>query len=272
MALQGVDTRLKALQPGTTLGDIAYSSATANTSTRLPIGTTGQVLAVSGGVPAWTTTADVTPLTTKGDLFTFDTADARLGVGTNGQTLVADSSTATGLKWATPATPTSGMTLINRSSFSGVSTTTTTFDNVFTSSYTSYYVVIEKMTVTAGESLKMQFRYAGPTTEASANYYGSVSTVKYTGATGSLLTSGLTKLGISPGLDGGIQNISNFTVTNVGNSNQVTCLTGVGYTSYDSVRYAFGGELAVSRTYTGLIFSASAGNITGTISVFGLAI
>jgi hypothetical protein len=272
VALQGVDTRLKALQPGTTLGDIAYSSATANTSTRLPIGTTGQVLAVSGGVPAWTTTADVTPLTTKGDLFTFDTADARLGVGTNGQTLVADSSTATGLKWATPATPTSGMTLINRSSFSGVSTTTTTFDNVFTSSYTSYYVVIEKMTVTAGESLKMQFRYAGPTTEASANYYGSVSTVKYTGATGSLLTSGLTKLGISPGLDGGIQNISNFTVTNVGNSNQVTCLTGVGYTSYDSVRYAFGGELAVSRTYTGLIFSASAGNITGTISVFGLAI
>ena len=54
VALQGVDTRLKALQPGTTLGDLAYSSATANTNTRLPIGTTGQVLAVSGGVPAWT--------------------------------------------------------------------------------------------------------------------------------------------------------------------------------------------------------------------------
>jgi hypothetical protein len=57
VALQGVDTRLKALQPGTTLGDLAYSSATANTNTRLPIGTTGQVLSVSGGVPAWTTLA-----------------------------------------------------------------------------------------------------------------------------------------------------------------------------------------------------------------------
>jgi hypothetical protein len=99
IALQGVDTRLKALQPGTTLGDIAYSSATANTSTRLPIGTTGQVLAVSGGVPAWTTTADVTPLTTKGDLFTFTTVDARLAVSANGETLVADSSTSSGLRY-----------------------------------------------------------------------------------------------------------------------------------------------------------------------------
>ena len=50
---QAVDTRLKALQPGTTLGDLAYSSATANTNTRLAIGSTGQVLTVSGGVPTW---------------------------------------------------------------------------------------------------------------------------------------------------------------------------------------------------------------------------
>ena len=53
VALQGVDTRLKALQPGTTTGDLAYSSATANTNTRLGIGTTGQVLTVAGGVPTW---------------------------------------------------------------------------------------------------------------------------------------------------------------------------------------------------------------------------
>jgi hypothetical protein len=53
VALQGVDTRLKALQPGTTTGDLAYSSATANTNTRLGIGSTGQVLTVAGGVPTW---------------------------------------------------------------------------------------------------------------------------------------------------------------------------------------------------------------------------
>lgn len=48
-----IDTTTKALNPSTTLGDIEYRSSTANTNTRLGIGTTGQVLTVSGGVPAW---------------------------------------------------------------------------------------------------------------------------------------------------------------------------------------------------------------------------
>jgi hypothetical protein len=48
-----VDTTTKALNPSTTLGDIEYRSSTADTNTRLPIGTTGQILSVSGGVPAW---------------------------------------------------------------------------------------------------------------------------------------------------------------------------------------------------------------------------
>lgn len=48
-----IDTTTKNLNPETTTGDIAYRSATANTNTRLPIGTTGQVLTVAGGVPSW---------------------------------------------------------------------------------------------------------------------------------------------------------------------------------------------------------------------------
>ena len=51
------------------------------------------------------------PLTTKGDLYTFSTVDARLGVGANGTVLTAASGEATGLQWAAPA----------GSSFSGVS-------------------------------------------------------------------------------------------------------------------------------------------------------
>lgn len=48
-----IDTTTKNLNPSTTLGDIEYRSSTANTNTRLAIGSSGQVLTVSGGVPTW---------------------------------------------------------------------------------------------------------------------------------------------------------------------------------------------------------------------------
>lgn len=48
-----VDTTTKNLNPSTTLGDIEYRSSSANTNTRLAIGSTGDVLTVAGGVPTW---------------------------------------------------------------------------------------------------------------------------------------------------------------------------------------------------------------------------
>ena len=100
-----IDTTTKNLNPQTTTGALAYRSATANVNTALPIGTAGQVLRVNSGAtaPEWATTADQTPLTTKGDLFGFDTADARIPIGTNGHILTADSTQALGLKWAAAA-------------------------------------------------------------------------------------------------------------------------------------------------------------------------
>ncbi|CAB4142298.1 hypothetical protein UFOVP444_11 [uncultured Caudovirales phage] len=62
-----IDTTTKNLNPETTLGDIAYRSSTANTKTRLGIGSTGNVLTVSGGVPVWAAPAsggDVVRITT----------------------------------------------------------------------------------------------------------------------------------------------------------------------------------------------------------------
>ena len=54
------------------------------------------------GDGAWSA-VDQSPLTTKGDLYTYDTGNARLPVGTDGYYLKADSTAATGLVWAAVA-------------------------------------------------------------------------------------------------------------------------------------------------------------------------
>lgn len=71
-------------------------------------GTTGQALVKASGSDLDFTWSSIDPLTildAKGDLISATAADtpARLAVGTNGQILTVDSTTATGLKWASPA-------------------------------------------------------------------------------------------------------------------------------------------------------------------------
>lgn len=66
-------------------------------------GTTGQVLSKASNSDldySWTTPTDQTPLTTKGDLFGYSTADARIPVGADGTVLTADSAETLGVKWA----------------------------------------------------------------------------------------------------------------------------------------------------------------------------
>jgi hypothetical protein len=210
----------------------------------------------------------------KGDLIagTADNTVARLAVGANDTILVADSSTATGLKWAAPAGG-SGLTLVKRDSFSNVANTGTTYDDVFTSTYISYLLVIESIfAATSTDDLQIQFRYAGPTTQT-ANYYAYSTGINGVGAsenTGSSNASSMTianRTGLSATYAGGGQ----FFVYNVGNSSQSVGISGQFTEANDGYGYTFYGAGITPRTYTGFLLRSSSTNITGTVSVYGLA-
>jgi hypothetical protein len=99
---------------------------------------------ISGGGTSGTVTVTnsmATAIDAKGDLIAGTGADAfsRLGVGTNGQVLTADSAEATGLKWVAPAA--GGLIFITSSAFT--SSGTVSVNNCFTSSYSNYRVILD---------------------------------------------------------------------------------------------------------------------------------
>ena len=202
------------------------------------------------------------PLTTKGDLYTFSTTDARLGVGTNGHVLTADSVETTGIKWAAPAP--SGMTLITSQALSA--TATLNVNDCFSTTYRNYLLIME-VTGTAAEGILCRLRVGG--SDANTNYNQQLMEAKGTSITGSRTTNAAQWAVQATRTSGRTM----FTMT-LNSPFEATSTTFVS-PGFDPDSTASMSNLVGVNTnatsYTGISFLQTTSTMTGNLSIYGLA-
>jgi hypothetical protein len=206
------------------------------------------------------------PLTTKGDLYTFDTADARLGVGANGTVLTADSGEATGLKWVAPA---GGLTFIKSQTIgSGVSSVTV--NDAFSTTYDNYLItIIGGSTVGSSSPNDADINIKFGATTTGYKYVGI-----YMKTTASTVNSFASNSAGSIGVGGASTNgmASNIYVFSPFLSNRTAVAAHTAPTHSDMFKVEYAGFLDNTTSYTSFIIAiAGVGQILtgGEIRVYG---
>jgi hypothetical protein len=277
---QAVATSMADLLGGTT-GQILAKASNTDMDFTWVTNDVGDITAVTAGTgisgggtsgAVTITNSMATEITASGDIIvgtgsgTFD----NLPIGTTGQILTADTTVSPyKVKWATPATSASGLTLISTTSFSAQ--TSQSFNNVFSSTYDNYKII---MTTYGSADQNMQWRFrASGTDNTSANYYyaiwgasaasGAVSADNNAAAATSMIFAGNNNSAQR-------QLISMDVISPM----STTSTKGILYNFVRSRTGIFGGNgwglLDVAGTaFDGFTIIPNSGNTTGTVSIYG---
>ena len=166
-----------------------------------------------------------------------------------------------------------GLVYVNQTSFSA--TNLVTLDNIFTSTYTHYKAIVSITTASANGSVLLRMRTGG-TTNTSSNYaWGGF--ISYAGSS---ILSATTSGGTATGWT-----VNEFDTTYYPNMPFVmeimnpqasyrTCVFSNGWTPVNPQPYYrhLGGAMTVTTSYDGMALATTAGNITGTLTVYGYRI
>jgi hypothetical protein len=271
---QGVDTSMAQLKGGTTGQILSKTSATDMAFTWIT-NDVGDITAVTAGTgisgggtsgAVTITNSMATEITAKGDLIagtgsaTFD----NLPVGTNGQTLVADSTASTGLKWATPASG-GGLTLLSTTTLSGATVTLSSISQ----DYVSLYAVIEGVTNATADGL-FQINLNNGDQQQQISIVGNNNTVTtaadYLGKINSKVN-----LARSNGENSFVLRVDNYTST----TNPKAWQFYGGYintsSAFGTINAAGGAVRTPYAAITSIVFSNSGGNLSaGTVRLYGV--
>jgi hypothetical protein len=206
---------------------------------------------------AWVTIGGASPLTTKGDLYTYSTTDARLAVGTNGQVLAADSTAATGLKWATVGA--GALTKIRTETFT--TSSAVNVNSVFSSTYTNYFILAEITNSTSNVDSYFKLRASGVDSSTNYSLQGWLSQGSSVSADNFTTAYPIIRAGSTTRSVGQITVMNPFTASHTG------FIGGSG----GSHGYAAGlnGRHTASTSYDGFSLTCGSGNITGTVTIYG---
>ena len=223
--------------------------------------TAGRIPSVEGGIQP-------TLLDAKGDLIAAVAADtpARLGVGTNGQVLTADSTASTGLAWATASGGADNYTLINSGGTALTGATTITVSGI--SGKNSLMVVVQGASSASAASLfEMRFN-ADSTLKYDYVWWKSTSTSNVSSEAGFGSNNSMDVVGYSGSALGTVNIFMRVNGTNASGLKLVDFVSDNGglYGNIRQGQYTYSGTSTISSIS---IISGTGNFDAGTIYIYG---